>query len=82
MECLAYYYRDKDGTEIDMLLESDGRLHPIEIKRTSSPSPGLSRSFRALDAGSVPCGMGAILCTKECLSAIDKTTLIVPIWMI
>ncbi|MFA5855517.1 MAG: ATP-binding protein [Candidatus Gracilibacteria bacterium] len=28
----AYYYRDKEGHEIDLLLEKDGVLSPIEIK--------------------------------------------------
>ena len=81
-ECSAYYYRDKEGKEIDMIIESDGELHPFEIKKASSPGAGASHSFKALDTCNVPRGTGAILCTKENLSAIDRTTLIVPIWMI
>ena len=34
-ECLLYYYRDKDDKEIDLCIEIDGKLHPIEIKRSS-----------------------------------------------
>ena len=81
-ECLIYYYRDKDSKEVDMVIESDGELHPCEIKKSSSPSPELAGAFRILDMGSVPRGIGAILCTKEEFSAIDRLTLIVPIWMI
>ena len=81
-ECLLHYYRDKDSKEVDMIIESDGELHPFEIKKSASPGTELASAFKVLDAGSMPRGMGAILCMKEELSAIDKTTLIVPIWMI
>jgi predicted AAA+ superfamily ATPase len=81
-ECLLHYYRDKDSKEIDMVIESDGALHPLEIKKTAAPRTELARAFKVLDAGSLPRGTGAILCLKENLSAIDKSTLIVPVWMI
>ena len=29
-----YYYRDKDAREIDIVLEHDGILNPLEIKKT------------------------------------------------
>ena len=32
-----YYYRDKDAKEIDIILESDGLLTPLEIKKTANP---------------------------------------------
>ena len=81
-ECLIHYYRDKDSKEIDMVIESDGEIHPFEIKKTASPRAELAGSFKVLDSGSIPRGIGAILCLKEEFSAIDRTTLIVPIWMI
>lgn len=28
-----YYYRDHDAKEIDLIIEADGKLHPLEIKR-------------------------------------------------
>jgi len=65
-----------------MVIESDGALHPFEIKKSASPAPELAGAFKALDSASIPRGVGAILCTKEEFSAIDRTTLIVPIWMI
>ena len=36
-----YYYRDKDTKEIDIALEHDGILNPIEIKKTSNPGTEL-----------------------------------------
>ena len=81
-EPLLWYYRDKDNREIDLVLEENGELHPLEIKRTLNPSSGIRQAFSVLDKASTPRGTGAILCLKPALSAIDKDTLIVPIWMI
>lgn len=81
-EFLMWYYRDKDSNEIDLVIESDGELHPLEIKRSVNPGTELTRAFRILDSGSVPRGVGAILCMRPELSAIDAKHLIIPIWMI
>jgi predicted AAA+ superfamily ATPase len=81
-ECIAHYYRDKDAKEIDIVLESDGELHPIEIKKAASPPPEIARTFGALDSSSLPRGLGAVICTKREFSALDRNTPIVPIWTI
>jgi len=81
-ECLMHYYRDKDANEIDMVVEADGELHPLEIKKSTNPGTELASAFKVLDKGSVPRGTGAILCLREELSAIDRSTFILPIWMI
>lgn len=77
-----YYFRDKDAQEIDVILEANGQLNPMEIKKTASPDNRISRAFKLLDKGSIPRGMGAVLCMKNDLSAMDSQSLIVPIWMI
>lgn len=81
-ECLIWYYRDKNAKEIDMVLESDNMLHPLEIKRSANPGSELLRAFSLLDKASVPRGKGAILCMRPKLSALDSENFIVPIWMI
>ena len=81
-ECLLHYYRDKDTNEIDMVIEADGELHPLEIKKSTIPGTELASAFKVLDKGSVPRGAGAILCLREEISAIDRNTFILPIWMI
>ena len=77
-----YYYRDKDAKEIDIILEHDGVINPIEIKKTSNPGTEVTRVFSVLDKGSIPRSKGAVLCLKPELSAIDRDNYIVPIWMI
>lgn len=81
-ECLMWYYRDSNSNEIDMVIESDGMLHPLEIKRSVNPGSELISAFNLLDKASVPRGNGAILCMRPKLSAINSENYIVPIWMI
>ena len=81
-ECLLWYYRDKSSNEIDMVMEKDGCIHPLEIKRSVNPSRGLVNTFQLLDKASLPRGTGAVLCMRPGLSAIDAENFIVPIWMI
>lgn len=45
----VYFYRDKDGKEIDVLIERDGKLYPIEIKKSAAPSKNDIRHFSALE---------------------------------
>ncbi len=81
-DCLLWYYRDKSGNEIDLILESDGQLHPLEIKRSVDPGREQIRTFAQLDKGTVPRGKGALLCMRPELSAVDADHYIIPVWMI
>ena len=81
-ECSLWYYRDKSSNEIDMVMESNGLLHPLEIKRSVNPGSELVGAFRLLDKGSVPRGNGAVLCMRPELSAVNEDNFVVPIWVI
>lgn len=81
-EPFMYYYRDKDAKEIDIVLEHDGVLNPIEIKKSSNPGSELIKVFDLLDRSSIPRSKGAVICMKPELSAIDRENYIVPIWVI
>ncbi len=82
MDCIIHYYRDRDSKEVDAVIEADGEIHPLEIKKSTRPGSELTSAFKVLDASSVPRGTGAILCLREELSAVDRQNYIVPIWMI
>lgn len=77
-----YFYRDRDAKEIDVLLERDGKLFPLEIKKTVKPDQRLTRVFGVIDKSPLQRGTGAVLCMAETFSAFDRNNLIVPIWMI
>lgn len=81
-EPFFYYYRDKDMKEIDLVMEGDGKLYPMEIKKTATPSAKTTGVFSVLDKSPLERGTGALLCTAEKLGAFDRNNLIVPIWMI
>ena len=81
-EPYLYFYRDRDAKEIDAILEGDGKLCPLEIKKTAMPDKRLTRVFGVIDKAPLQRGVGAVLCMAERLSAFDRDNLIVPIWMI
>ena len=81
-ECFLHYYRDKDAKEIDLIIEADGLLHPLEIKKTSSPNLAMTSAFDVLKKATLPVGMGAVICLKETFTALDKNTLVIPAWTI
>jgi predicted AAA+ superfamily ATPase len=77
-----YYYRDRDTKEIDLVLESNGELHPIEVKKTASPNASMVSAFKVLDKSSIPRGQGAIICMNDTLGALNSDNLIIPAWVI
>ena len=82
IEPYIYYYRDKDTKEIDIIMESDGKLYPIEVKKTATPASQLTRVFGVIDKSPLIRGTGAVLCTSDKLSAFSRENLIVPIYLI
>jgi len=44
-----YFYRDRDGVEIDIVLDYNGMLYPLEIKRSSSISQDWIKSFSKIE---------------------------------
>lgn len=40
-----YFYRDKDKYEIDLLIEQNNILYPVEIKKTATPSSDDAKNF-------------------------------------
>lgn len=82
LEPFLYFYRDRDAKEIDVILEGDGRLCPLEIKKTASPDKRIIRTFGVIDKSPLKLGTGAVLCMADRLGAFDRDNLIIPIWAI
>jgi uncharacterized protein len=62
MQLQLYYYRDKDGKEIDLLLVQDRAMHPIEIRKLASPRTDWVRYFGMLDRLHPAWTQGAVIC--------------------
>ncbi|MBN2754677.1 MAG: ATP-binding protein [Candidatus Goldbacteria bacterium] len=75
-----YYYRDKDKKEIDLIIEGDGVLHPLEIKKTSNPASEDIKNFSVLDnIAGIKRGSGGIICNYEKLSGISALDYSIPV---
>ena len=61
-EPALFYLRDKDAREVDLLIECDDLLHPVEVKRTASPQPQWGRVMTPAGRVSKALGPGAVVC--------------------
>lgn len=53
-----FWYRDFDNKEIDLLIEKNGKLYPVEIKLTANPNKSMVKSFNVIknyDNGGLIC---------------------------
>lgn len=90
------YYRGKDKKkvnrngetielegEIDFIIEENGVLYPIEIKKNASVSADMTSAFQVLDT--IPekkRGMGAVICMCPQPGALRENVLQIPVWYI
>lgn len=51
IEPQVYFWRTSTGTEVDILVETDGKLIPIEVKLSATPRPEMAAAIRALREG-------------------------------
>lgn len=72
-----YFYRDKDQKEIDLIIEQNGKLHPIEIKKSANPSKEMIENFKVLNKVK-EVGEGAIICMYDKLYNIDEKNTVIP----
>jgi predicted AAA+ superfamily ATPase len=73
-----YFYRDRDGIEIDVILEENGALYPIEIKKKSNPDKGDIKNFGILSKYKKSVGTGAVLCLAPAYLPLSDQAWIVP----
>lgn len=72
-----YFYRDVSQKGIDLIIESNGKSYPIEIKQTGTPTLSMASSFSLID--STKRGTGAIVCLSDKLIPLNAKTLVVPV---
>ncbi|MEI7668487.1 MAG: ATP-binding protein [Pseudomonadota bacterium] len=73
-----YFYRDKDKRELDVIIEENGTLYPIEINKTASIQNLNFKGFEILDKLGIPIGHGGVLCFTNALLPISKNVDAIP----
>ncbi|MDR1418346.1 MAG: ATP-binding protein [Endomicrobium sp.] len=74
-----YYYRDSNQIEIDLLIEINGKFHPIEIKKTSNPNKNDIHSFEKF-AKIEKTGYGSLICLTDRPRPLTENANSVSIW--
>lgn len=77
-----YYYRDTDGKEIDLILEQNNTLYPIEIKKSANPGKDATKNFNVLNKSGKEIGEGCVVCLYSDVFPLDKSNWLVPVWLI
>lgn len=73
------YYRDNNGKEIDLMIMENGKLYPIEIKKSADPGKAALKNFSILDSLPEEVGEGAIICMTPMVIPLDAKNKLVPI---
>lgn len=72
------YYRDSNAKEIDVFVELNGFVHPLEIKKLATPDRKEVKKYELLDKASIPRGCGGIVCMCDNPVPIDEKNLFIP----
>lgn len=73
-----YYYRDKDNREIDIIIEDNAVLYPIEIKAHADPSKRDIKQFELLDKLALR-GEGSVICMYDKLISLSDKDKVIPV---
>ena len=90
----VWFFRNNDKKEIDLLLERDGTLYPVEVKQSANPSKGDIKNFSALEpaaARDLPpeleafrreIGLGTVVCLNPETLPLSHNAWSFPVWAI
>ena len=74
-----FYFRDRDGREIDLIIKKGGVLYPYEIKKTASPNEKMIKNFSILEEGVKNVGTGGIICLYDHMMYLNRKHYIIPV---
>lgn len=75
-----FFYRDKDKREIDLIIEKDNTLYPIEIKKSARPGIEMAKHFPVLSKlAGISVGQGCIICQCDKSSYLSDDVVALPI---
>ena len=72
------YYRDSNTKEIDLFVEENGVIHPLEIKKSANPDRREVKKYELIDKAKRKRGSGGIICMCEEVIPIDAQNCFIP----
>ncbi len=80
LEPPLYFYRDKDMNEIDLIIEENGTLYPLEMKKHADPTKKDINAFALLDKiPNIQRGQGGVICLYDRLITLKGEDKIIPV---
>ena len=75
---LLTFYRDSNAKEIDVFVEENGKIHPMEIKKSANPDKKEVRKFSVIEKTTLEKGTGGVICMFPQSFPIDRENLLIP----
>ena len=72
------YYRDSNAKDIDVFVEENAIVHPLEIKKSANPDKREVKKYIVLDKAQLERGNGGIVCMCEQPIPIDDKNCFIP----
>ena len=73
------YYRDNNLNEIDLLIIQNGKIYPIEIKKSANPTIDTIKNFNVVSSLNLETGKGTVLCMTKNVFPLNEMNSLVPI---
>ena len=74
-----YYYRDKEGREIDILILQDSIMYPVEVKKAATVQRDWIKTFSPLARFTKDIGSGAVVCLAPDMLPLDQSNTVIPV---
>ncbi len=72
------FYRDSNAKEIDVFVEENGKIHPLEIKKSANPDKKEVKKFNVIEKTSLEKASGGVVCMFPRPFPIDRENLLIP----
>ena len=74
-----FFFRNKDGMEIDLLISQDQMLHPLEVKKSATLRKEWAQPFSAIDRIKAKWSEGGVICLAREWVPITREVSAIPI---
>jgi uncharacterized protein len=75
---LLTFYRDSNAKEIDVFAEENGKIHPLEIKKSANPDKKEVKKFDVIEKTTLEKGKGGVICMFPQPFPIDRDNSLIP----